>query len=354
MKQFVLILILVMTFPVMAQDGRATPDPETTEQAAARYAGRAVVAVESAFIRELPIRESEAVASVFEHDILEVVGRNIDGLWFEVRRPNRMFNLGWINAELIDYDFAPELLLMTDSVTGLVGDSPIPVNNIPVVLTAEANLRAGPVGTADIVAVIPLGAIVPASGRNLDGTWLFVNYRGTEGWINSSVFRRPPNILDLPDVTVNNENVPVLAAEIIPPEIQLAQLERFRVFAQASQTVSAELVPFWEQVSLGEVMPCEPPPFVQEYLITRGDVRELPELHRYVPRFNEGVQLLNEAIEPLYICGVLMPDVVVEARNDAINANIIFGATLDALDTLEELIREQNNLEADANATPEN
>lgn len=345
MKRLVLILMLMMVLPVMGQDYTATTEPEATEEAHTPFVGEATVNVESAFVRVLPDQDSEAVASVFEHDILEVVGRNLDGLWFEVRRPNRIFNLGWISAGLLKFDFPPEALPMTDSETGLLGASPIPENNIPVVITAEANLRAGDVLSADIVAVIPLGAVIPAIGRDFDGTWIYVNFRGTEGWLNSSVYRRPPNLMDLPDVTAGSGDAPQLPAIIIPPDIQLDQLERFRAFVQSSVEVSGALVPFWEMVAEGEVMPCEPPDFVQNYLITRDDVRELPELNRYVPRFNEGVQLLNEAIAPLYVCGVLMPDVVIEARNDAINSTIIFNATLDVLDQLEELIREQNNLD---------
>jgi SH3 domain-containing protein len=343
-----------MVLPTIAQDSTSTPDPEATEDVNPSFVGRAVITVESAFIRVLPLRESEAVASVFERDVLEVIGRNMDGLWFEVRRPNRMFNLGWINAELLDYDFAPETLPMTDGVTGLVGETAIPENNIAVFLTKEANMRLRPLLSSDIIGLIPLGAVVPATGRNSDGSWLFVNYRGNEGWINSSVFRRPPNILDLPDLTfIPDPDVPQLAANIIPPDIQLSQLYAFRDFVQISFGVAFELRPFWEEVASGEIMPCgNPPDFVIPYLITRDDVRELPELNRYVPRYNEGVQLLNEAIEPLYICGVILPDIVDEARNDAVNARIIMGSTLFTVNELEIWIRETNNLDPLATLTP--
>ena len=268
-----------------------------------------------------------------------------------MRRINRQFTLGWVRADLIDIDFQPETLPMTDFTTGVVGERAIAEEHLAVYITAEANLRIEPFGTADIVAVVPLGAVLPATGRDAAGSWLYVNYRGTEGWLNSSVFRRPANILDLPDVTFVDEDVAQLSALIIPPEIQLGQLETFRNFVLASQDTASRLVPFWENVLTGEVMPCEPPEFVQTYLITASDVQQLPELNRYVPRFNEGVLLLNESIDPLYTCGVLNSQTVSEARNDATNANIIMGATLEQLDLLEDLIRTDNNLEVEPSET---
>lgn len=352
LKLFMLLLaLLMMSQPILGQSAMETPQPEATEMVEILEAERGTIEVESAFVRLLPDDESEAVSSVFERDTLEIIGRNIDGLWFEVRRSNRQFSLGWVRADLLDIDFRPETLPMTDFTTGLSGETAIAEEHLAVYITAEANLRIEPFLSADIVAVVPLGAILPATGRDATGGWLYVNYRGTEGWLNSSVFRRPANILDLPDVTFVDEDVAQLAALIIPPEIQLGQLEAFRNFVIASRDTAFQLVPFWENVLTGEVMPCEAPEFVQTYLITASDVQQLPELNRYVPRYNEGVLLLNESIDPLYTCGVLNSQTVSEARNDATNANIIMGATLQQLDLLEDLIRTDNNLDSAPTAT---
>jgi hypothetical protein len=353
-KRLFVFLVPLLCLPALAQTGSdisapSSPEvtPEVTQEA---LVGNAELQVESAFIHGLPELESEEVASVFENDRLEVLGRNVDGLWFLVRRPNRLYNLGWIFAELLDYDFVPELLPMLDSTTGLLGTSPINPDNIPVVLVAESNLRAEPDLNGAILSVIPLGAILPATGRDTDALWIFVNYRGIEGWINSSVFQLPDNIRDLPDLTFD-PNLPQLSAPIIPPEIQLSQLQELRAYAQASHDVAKQLGPFWENVASGEVMPCNPPDFVQVYLVNHQDVRELPELNRFVPRFNQGITLLNQAIDPLYTCGVLMPEPVLEARNDAINATIIMADTLIRLDLLEDEIRDINKLDPRTSAT---
>src|SRR5690349_23142803 len=70
----------------------------------------AVVQVDSAFARALPTEEADAVASLFRDEPLEVVSRNLDGSWFEVKRPGRLTNLGWVFNKLIDWDFKPEAL----------------------------------------------------------------------------------------------------------------------------------------------------------------------------------------------------------------------------------------------------
>jgi hypothetical protein len=354
MKCYLILMLLLLTLPVFAQTGDigTPPAPAVTEEPVVEaFIGGAEVQVESAYVRALPLRESEAVSSLFENDRVDVVGRNIDGLWLLVRRPNRRFNLGWVAAELLDYDFGVESLPMMDAETGLIGDTPIDPNNIPVRVVAESNLRVEPILTADIVGVIPLGAVVPATGRDTDGLWLFVNFRGTTGWINSVNYRRPAGMMQLPDLTfIADPNVPRLSALVIPPDIQLSQVEAMRGYAQASAEVANMLAPFWENVANGEVMPCQPPDFVQQYLVDHQDVRELPELNRFVPRYNQGVTLLNQSIDPLYICGVLMLDVILEARNDAINAVIIMQDTVVRLNEVEDIIRFNNNL--DPRVTP--
>jgi hypothetical protein len=125
---------------------------------------------------------------------------------------------------------------------------------------------------------------------------------------------------------------------IIPPEVQLEQLERLREYVTASRDLADYLAGFWWDVFNGEVMPCEAPPYVQAYPYTEQDVRELPELGRYVPRLDEGIAALNAAIDPLTICGAFNGEIVREARNNAINARLIFNSNLDVLDNLEDVI----------------
>ena len=67
-----------------------------------------------------------------------------------------------------------------------------------------------------------------------------------------------------------------------------------------------------------------------------ADVRELPELGRYAPEVAQAVTYLNRAREPLLHCGIVGPEVTIAARNAAINARVVFDATLERLQILEE------------------
>ena len=307
---------------------------------AQQSADRATVGFDSVYVRVLPATDAEIVASVFKKNILEVIGRNLDGTWFEVRRPGRMNNLGWILAKMLDYDFLPETLPLTDFVTGQVGDTALAeapgfaafaIDNV--IMRSRPSVRGG-----ERVNVIPHDAIVPVLARNQDASWLLVNYLGYEGWVSGYNVRSAPNPLGLPEAP-NLDPLDVIPVTIIPPEVQLEQVQHLREYVTVSRDLAANLQGFWSAVYRGQIMPCQPPAFVLEYPYTAQDVQELPELRRYVPRLDTAIQELNAAIEPLTVCGTFDPSVATHARNSAINANVIFSANLDVLDTLEETIR---------------
>lgn len=303
----------------------------------------AVVDVDSAHVRVLPSPDAERVSSLFENQILEVVGRNLDGLWFEVRRPGRLTNLGWVFHEVLDWDFHPEDLPLTDLATGLVG--PVPMGADPgfaLYMLSGATLRSGPLLDAARVGSVPRAVTVPVLERNQDGTWLRVNYLGYVGWIVAFTGRDLPEekLLDIP-IAANLPPMETFEVEIIPPELQLAQLERMRTYTRTWHALAANLETFWTLVARGEVMPCNPPPEVTEYQYAASDVRELPEIARYAPQANDGVMYLNASLDTLRICGVLSTSDIQGARADAINARLLFEATLERLDNLEELIIHQ-------------
>ena len=179
--------------------------------------------------------------------------------------------------------------------------------------------------------------------RNADTTWLQINYFGQQGWISRSLIRergdRDLNSLPIPFGTPPPDTVPVV---IIPVELQQAQIDRLRAFASDRLALAASLESFWWRVYRGEIMPCDAPPEITDYPFIESDVRELPELARYVPRLATAVDYLTAARQPFERCGVIAPAVSVDARNSAINARVIFDATLGQLDNLEATIRESH------------
>ncbi|MBN1565507.1 MAG: SH3 domain-containing protein [Anaerolineae bacterium] len=332
---FGLVLILLIAFPagniLHAQDNDPGGDPDEDFTA--------TLNVNSAFTRELPTRESEWMASIFEDERLEVVGRNIDGTWFEVRRPGRLTTIGWMKAEYLDFEFDPAQLPLTDLVTGLEGPTALESDpGFAVFLHYGVVLRYAPLRTSPAITSIPLNSTVPILARNQDGTWLQVNYRGYVGWMIAFVGSDIPDLMTIPEAS-DLPPLQTVGADIIPPEVQRAHIAQLRAFIEPYRDLAESLDSFWLAVDRGEIMPCDPPDDIAEYQYTRADVRELPELDRYAPQLNEAVAYLNNSVDPLQNCGVVQITAIRRARSAAINARILFDATLERLDTLEATIR---------------
>lgn len=328
-----IVLVIAALSIVIAQETSS----ETVTQPTQVVYPEVYVQVGSANIRIEPILDGTAIGSVFLDDKLEVVGRNADGTWFEVRRPGRKSNLGWIFNAMLDWEFRPEFLPMTNSTTGVIG-TPIEETDYTVFVLQNAVMRTQPDRTGTRITTVPLLTTVPVIERNQDASWLKVNYLGQVGWIVAFVTRTPQDILEAPLAA----GLPPLPERlIIPPEIQLDQVERLREYVTTSRDVARDLAFFWDTVAKGNTMPCESPPFVLDYIATDADVQQLPELNRLVPRMTTAIDDLNDSIEPLTICGVLDLATVTGARADAINARIILDNNLVQLDNVESIIKSQ-------------
>jgi hypothetical protein len=319
MRAFAIFALLgiLLVVPLHAQE--AEPEPVVFE---------AFVIFESVYTRTAPTTESDQAASVFEDDRLEIISRNLDGTWFEVRRPGRMNSLGWIFYEMIDYDgrtFRPEFLPLGDLTTGVIGEKP---------LTSAPTFAVYMSRFATISTRVPPLLTVPVVARNQDGSWLKINYLGYEGWIASFSARRLPNVLDI----YEEPGLPPLetiATVIIPVELQQAQIDRLRDFINARRSLAAGLEGFWWAVFKGEIMPCDAPEEIINYPYTEQDLRELPELGRYMPQLRSAMDSLTTARDPFEECGIIEPERVYNARNSAINAKVEFDAMLERLDVLE-------------------
>ncbi len=323
---------------VPAPQGTLTPTLEPTP-----IPFRVVVDVESAFIRANPAPDAPPAASAFRDDLLEVIGRNLDGTYFEVARPYRPDeSIGWVSVEVVEYEFLPELLPLTDIETGVTGNEPLTSPpEFAVFVNEGVALRTLPnVQRGDRILNIPPSVVVPVLGRFGEGEWLLVNYLGNEGWIVGFAARQREDILTVKELTgvLPADVAPQAQTTIISPEVQMEQLEAVREYAEARTDLARQVEAFWWAVQQGEVIPCDPPAAIQEYRYGPREVQVLPELDRYLPRMNEGVGLLNQSIDTLDNCGVIDPRAVQSARNAAINAKVILENTLVQLDNLEEII----------------
>ncbi|MEZ4670154.1 MAG: SH3 domain-containing protein [Anaerolineae bacterium] len=321
-------VVLLFIFCVGLWSVSAQPEDDPTIQ-------QVQVFVDSAFTRIVPLPDAKPAASVFEGDILEAIGRNVDGTWFEVRRRNRAYSLGWISIKMVSNNFNIEFLPLTDSTTGVTGSSAIDDSGFAAYFNVETVLRGGPFAESPRIGIVPFGAVIPVVARNWDATRLQVNYLGQVGWVSASNLRPSYDFMLIP-VAAGLPQPEKLVVEIIPPEIQLAQVQRFRDFLTPLKQLSIDLESFWYGVVDGSILPCNPPASIADYVYGSQDIRELPELQRIAPRIGDGVETLNTSIDILSDCGAITLDTALAARNATTNAKIIFSVGLNQLKDLEE------------------
>jgi len=335
-KLCLLLMVFIFALPLNAQD---TTEPETTPEAETTEADpeplTLTVFVDSALIRELPTEESEFIGSTFENDVLIAVGRNADGTWFQVRRPFRDTPAGWISRELVAYGFAPGELPITDFTTGVIGEAAVLDSGVAAFVLTEAALRDAPSLNGNRVGVVPIMVTIPIYERSPDNLWFFVNYLGDTGWVAEFLVRPVGDLTAVP-ISAQFPGT-VVDLPIIPPEVQLAQVNRLRGYIIPLRDLADTQANFWSLVISREVVPCAPPagnfPF---YAWTQADLFELPELRRYVTRLETATTDLNDAVAIMQGCGVFTDEQVSSAFANAVNASVIYNAVLNNLDFLEE------------------
>jgi len=218
-----------------------------TFSASAQSDNMGIVNADSAFARVLPAFNADPSASLFEDERVEIVGRNLNGLWFLVRRPARLNTLGWMFHELLDYDLFPETLPLMDISTGVVGPTPLTeATPFGGYMLAEVNLRDSPSRRGVRIGLVPVLNTVPITARNNDGSWIKINYLGYEGWVSGFAIRRLPNMMDIPEAEgiPQSELPPVV---VIPIEIQQAQIDRLRQFTTDRRAYAFNLELFWQK-----------------------------------------------------------------------------------------------------------
>lgn len=335
MKKLLFLLILLISSIVQAQDTTPTPFPNSSEFSAQVF-------VDSVFLRAAPDKEAERVSSVFENDNLFAIGRNVDGTWFEVRRSGRNTSAGWISKDVVLYTFDVARLPITNLTTGVTGPEPVYDTGISIFVVIEVSLRALPDEDSERLAILPIELTVPALDRLPDSTWIRVNYRGTVGWVASFLIRGSKPLDDIPVNPEYDVNAPLLAFEIIPPEVQLAQVQRMRDFVTPLRDLAEVTGNWWALISAGETVECYPPPGgYAHYPYTRRDLYELPEIRRQVGLLTTAVNDLNSSVETQQRCGVYKAEEISTAYAQAINAHIMFNVVLDRLIDIEEVILTQ-------------
>jgi uncharacterized protein YgiM (DUF1202 family) len=181
-----------MVFPVAAQTG--DDDGETVWPP--QYATDetlAVVVYPRVNLRSLPSLDGAVADIAIIGDRFPVAAISQDGRWYLV-----YVNGGqaWIsggsvivthpeNIGVIDTEPSPEFV---DSINRQVAEAQNQLN-----VRNNLNIRRGPSTRYNVVAQVPYEDRVTILGRNLYGTWMYVRYNNTVGWVSAEFLAYPPD-----------------------------------------------------------------------------------------------------------------------------------------------------------------
>jgi N-acetylmuramoyl-L-alanine amidase len=124
-------------------------------------------------VREGPGAGYLAVATVSQGDGLELVGRNPDASWAQVRIATGQ--VGWVST----YYILTYMNLYDLPVTSTV------VEPHAYVWTGRLNMRTGPGTGYPIIATLTEYDTIAMVGRSADGNWLLIRWSGLLGWANA-------------------------------------------------------------------------------------------------------------------------------------------------------------------------
>ena len=93
-------------------------------------------------------------------------------------------------------------------------ESPEPTSPVTATATTTIRLRSGPDVSFEQIGFLPLDAEVPVTGKNADGSWLFVEYEGLQGWAAGWLMRINGDLNGVPILDMPQEDaVPTAASE---------------------------------------------------------------------------------------------------------------------------------------------
>jgi uncharacterized protein YraI len=142
-------------------------------------------------VRAAPTTDGRVVAKIERGETYPIVGRNADRSWWQLDVNGAQ---GWV--------FAPFII---DANTGAVPvtSQSSQVANVPgtgyfATALNNVNLRSRPTTAGAVLGQFPRGAQAEVTGRNVNGSWVQINYNGTLAWVSSEFISVPVPTTDIP------------------------------------------------------------------------------------------------------------------------------------------------------------
>lgn len=172
-------------------------------------------------LRSSPDQFSGVIMQVPAGQIMSVLGRSTDGLWFHVRLESG--DTGWMLAELLAQNLG--------TISAVYAATPLPPQRYgelgtraQVAAPAGAALRQGPEISFPLVTTLPDGTVVNLIARSPYSPWVKIEVAGYEGWIalialstQAYIEALPMDVnVPMPPATPTATNIPGLGGNAFP------------------------------------------------------------------------------------------------------------------------------------------
>lgn len=175
--------------------------PTSAQTTSTPTASNSLVTASDIYVRGGPGASYLPVGRLVAGDIVLPLNRSDNGVWVMIQY-NRGY--GWIRRDLADWvediDSLPTLEEPDLTPTALLTVTPTPAST-GVLVNAGAEgafVRFGPGVTYPFLGAIVTGDIVEPVGRNVDGDWLLIRFRGGFGWIARNLVEGSVDLSRLP------------------------------------------------------------------------------------------------------------------------------------------------------------
>lgn len=122
-------------------------------------------------LRSEPSTAGESLGTVAAFSTVQIVGRESNSKWYQVLNSASSSGKSWIIANYVQINGQGEIPIIDLGATGLI--------------VQGVNVRSGPDKNTGSLGTLVPNDVVRLTGKNSDGTWLQINYKGSLGWIAS-------------------------------------------------------------------------------------------------------------------------------------------------------------------------
>lgn len=258
-------------------------------------------------VRIAPALGREVVGALQRGQVVPANGRSGNGRWYRI---DFFGEEGWVEQTVVVVNGDPNALPLGDPPIAPfdLGDGPRAgpsgVFGSATIRLPESGIRfrAGPSAGYFVINNVPRYEVLSVTGRNINGTWLQVNYRGTLGWIA----HLGPKFIEWQSGSVDSVPVwgyvadgpPVNVPETGPSATRDALMTAMLLHIEFSTPRLDMIAGIWNTIAMTGRQSCafnlgHPQPYIPR----EGDLMEFPQLAPVIAALNQGLEETGRAID---------------------------------------------------------